>query len=88
MVKKGIFGYSKVLISGKNSQSGTNILTMAKLVRSSRKVIAGVCGGIAEYLDWDPVWVRILFILLSVATAVLTGVIVYVVLWVAMPEGE
>jgi phage shock protein PspC (stress-responsive transcriptional regulator) len=78
----------KVLKSGKNSQFGTNILTMAKLVRSSRKVIAGVCGGIAEYLDWDPVWVRILFILLSVATAVLTGVIVYVVLWVAMPEGE
>jgi len=61
---------------------------MAKLVRSSRKVIAGVCGGIANYLDWDPVWVRILFILLSVATAVLTGVIVYAVLWVAMPEGE
>jgi len=61
---------------------------MAKLVRSSRKVIAGVCGGIAEYLDWDPVWVRILFILLSVATAVLTGVVVYVVLWIAMPEGE
>jgi phage shock protein PspC (stress-responsive transcriptional regulator) len=61
---------------------------MAKLVRSSRKVIAGVCGGIAEYLDWDPVWVRILFILLSVATAVLTGVIVYVVLWVAIPERE
>lgn len=78
----------KVLKSGKNSQFGTNILSMAKLVRSSRKVIAGVCGGIAEYLDWDPVWVRILFILLSVATAVLTGVIVYVVLWVAMPEGE
>jgi phage shock protein PspC (stress-responsive transcriptional regulator) len=61
---------------------------MAKLVRSSRKVIAGVCGGIANYLDWDPVWVRILFILLTVATAVLTGVIVYVVLWVAMPEEE
>jgi phage shock protein PspC (stress-responsive transcriptional regulator) len=61
---------------------------MAKLVRSSRKVIAGVCGGIADHLDWDPVWVRILFILLSVATAILTGVIVYIVLWVAIPEGE
>lgn len=61
---------------------------MAKLVRSSRKVIAGVCGGIADYLGWDPVWVRILFVILSIATAVLTGVIVYVVLWVAMPEGE
>ena len=61
---------------------------MAKLVRSSRKVIAGVCGGIADYLDWDPVWVRILFVILSIATAVLTGIIVYAALWIAMPEGE
>ena len=61
---------------------------MAKLVRSSRKVIAGVCGGIANYLDWDPVWVRILFVVLSIATALLTGIIVYAVLWIAMPEGE
>jgi len=61
---------------------------MAKLVRSSRKVIAGVCGGIAEYLDWDPVWVRILFALLSIATALLTGIVVYAVLWIVMPEGE
>jgi len=59
-----------------------------RLVRSNRKVIAGVCGGIAEYLGWDPVWVRILFAVLSVATAVLTGVLVYLVLWVAMPEPE
>jgi len=61
---------------------------MAKLVRSSRKVIAGVCGGIANNLDWDPVWVRILFVVLSIATAVLTGIVVYAVLWIAMPEGE
>ena len=61
---------------------------MAKLVRSSRKVIAGVCEGIANYLDWDPVWVRILFVVLSIATALLTGIIVYAVLWIAMPEGE
>jgi phage shock protein C len=61
---------------------------MAKLIRSKQKVIAGVCGGIADYLDWDPVWVRLLFVLLSIATAVLTGIIVYVILWVAMPESE
>jgi len=61
---------------------------MAKLVRSSRKIIAGVCGGIADYLDWDPVWVRILFVVLSIATAVFTGIIVYAVLWIAMPAGE
>ena len=61
---------------------------MAKLIRSRRKVIAGVCGGIADSLSWDPVWVRLLFVVLSIATAVITGVIVYAILWVAMPEAE
>lgn len=61
---------------------------MAKLVRSSSKVIAGVCGGIADYLGWDPVWVRILFVVLTIATALITGVIVYAILWIAMPEGQ
>jgi phage shock protein PspC (stress-responsive transcriptional regulator) len=57
-----------------------------KLVRSRQKVIAGVCGGIAEYLSWDSVWVRIIFVILSVVTAILTGVLVYLILWVVMPE--
>lgn len=82
------FQKRKDIIFGKYSQIGTNLKIMAKLVRSNRKVIAGVCGGIANYLDWDPVWVRILFVVLSIATAVLTGIIVYAVLWIAMPEGE
>ena len=58
----------------------------AKLVKSSRKVIAGVCGGIADYIGWDPVWVRILFIILTIATAFITGILVYGVLWIAMPD--
>lgn len=57
-----------------------------RLVRSRQKVIAGVCGGIAEYLGWDSVWVRILFVVLSIVTAILTGVLIYLILWVAMPE--
>ena len=60
----------------------------SKLVKSSRKVIAGVCGGIADYLGWDPVWVRILFIILTIATAFVTGLLVYGILWVAMPDAE
>ena len=59
-----------------------------RLVRSRQKVFAGVCGGIAEYLGWDSVWVRILFVVISIATAILTGVLVYLILWVAMPEPD
>ena len=57
------------------------------LVRSSKnRVIAGVCGGIAEWLGWDPTLVRILYVLISVISAAFPGVIVYLVLWVVMPE--
>jgi phage shock protein C len=38
-----------------------------RLYRSRKdKVIAGVCGGIGEYFSIDPVWVRIIFVLLTI----------------------
>ena len=49
-------------------------------------MIAGVCGGIAEWLGWDPTLVRIFYVLISVVSAAFPGVIVYLVLWVVMPE--
>jgi phage shock protein PspC (stress-responsive transcriptional regulator) len=59
---------------------------MAALYRSERhKVIAGVCGGIAEWLDWDPTAVRILYVVVSVLSAAFPGLIVYIVLWLLMP---
>lgn len=61
---------------------------MAALYRSERhKVIAGVCGGIAEWLDWDPTAVRILYVVGSVLSAAFPGLIVYFVLWLLMPLG-
>jgi phage shock protein PspC (stress-responsive transcriptional regulator) len=57
------------------------------LARSrDNRVLAGVCGGIAEWLGWDPTLVRILYVLLSVISAAFPGIIVYLVLWVVMPE--
>ena len=56
-----------------------------RLYRSRRdRMIAGVAGGLGEYLGIDPVIVRIIFILLALATG--TGVLLYVILWVVMPE--
>ena len=49
-------------------------------------MIAGVCGGLAEWLGWDPTLVRILFVLVSVLSAAFPGMLVYLVLWVLMPE--
>ncbi len=57
-----------------------------KLTRStSNRMIAGVCAGIADYLGWDPTMVRIIYALLSIFTA-FAGVIVYIILWIVMPE--
>ena len=50
------------------------------------KMIAGVCGGIAEWLGWDPTVVRIVYVLVSVLSAAFPGIIAYVVLWALMPK--
>lgn len=51
-------------------------------------MIAGVCGGIAEWLGWDPTLVRILYVVVSVVSAAFPGILVYVVLWIIMPRAE
>lgn len=56
--------------------------------RSSNKIIAGVCGGIAEYFNWDPTWVRIGYVLVSVFSAAFPGIMVYVILWIVMPPSD
>ncbi len=57
------------------------------LRRSRRnRMIAGVCGGIAEWLGWSPSAVRILYVVISILSAAFPGVIVYIVLWLVMPE--
>jgi phage shock protein PspC (stress-responsive transcriptional regulator) len=50
------------------------------------KMIAGVCGGIARWLGWDPTVVRILYILVSIFSVAFPGILVYIILWIVMPE--
>ena len=60
-----------------------------RLTRSNRnKMIAGVCGGLAEYLDMDPTVVRVLYILVSILSAAFPGVVAYIVLMFLMPPPE
>ena len=57
------------------------------LHRSRRnRMIAGVCGGIAESLGWDVTMVRLLYVLVSIFSAAFPGLLVYVILWVVAPE--
>jgi phage shock protein C len=50
------------------------------------KMIAGVCGGLAEWLGWDPTLVRIAYVIGSVLSIAFPGTIVYIILWVIMPQ--
>lgn len=59
---------------------------MAALARSEgNKLIAGVCGGIADWLGWNPTGVRALFVLVSLISAAFPGILVYLILWMVMP---
>jgi phage shock protein PspC (stress-responsive transcriptional regulator) len=49
-------------------------------------MIAGVCGGIAEWLGWDPTVVRIAYVVLSIASVGFPGTIAYIILWMVMPQ--
>lgn len=57
-----------------------------RLTRSSDKMLAGVCGGIANYFDLDPTLVRIGYVVLSIFSAGFPGMLVYLILWLIMPD--
>ncbi len=60
---------------------------MNKLAKSSHdRMIAGVCGGIADYFDWDPTLVRVGYVVLSLFMADFPGLLVYIILAIIMPD--
>lgn len=50
------------------------------------RVLAGVMGGIARRFGWNPTLVRVLFVLVSILSAAFPGIVVYLILWLLMPE--
>jgi phage shock protein C len=56
-------------------------------LRRSRddRMIAGVCGGLARWLGWDPTALRVLYVLVSIFSVAFPGTIVYIILAVLMP---
>jgi len=56
-----------------------------RLYRSQKtKVIGGVAGGLADYLNMDPVLVRVIFVIISLFSG--TGLILYIILWIVVPQ--
>lgn len=58
-----------------------------KLFRSrNNTMIAGVCGGLGEYLGIDPTFIRIFFVLIALNHSI--GVLIYFLLWIIVPRAD
>jgi len=56
-----------------------------RLYRSANeKILGGVCGGIAEYYNVDPVIIRLLWIAMSLAWGI--GILLYIIAWIIVPK--
>ena len=61
----------------------------ARLRRSrSDRMIAGVIGGLARYFGFDPTMARVLYVILSIVSVAFPGILVYILLWIIIPEGD
>ena len=60
-----------------------------KLARSrDKRMIAGVCGGFAEYFGWTPWIVRFIYVLVTILSAAFPGMLIYLLLWLLMPKQD
>jgi len=58
-----------------------------RLFRSNKnKVIAGVCGGIGEYLGTDPTIIRLLWVVITIFSGFFIGILAYIIAWIIIPE--
>ena len=61
--------------------------TSRPFVRSRHdRMLAGVMGGIARRFGWNSTLVRVVFVLVSIASAAFPGILVYLILWLLMPD--
>jgi phage shock protein PspC (stress-responsive transcriptional regulator) len=68
------------------NQITSNPLTKRLYRNTDDVVIAGVCSGIASYFGVDPVWIRLLFVVLVFVEGF--GVLAYIVLWIIVPKAQ
>lgn len=58
-----------------------------KLYRSKTdSMLGGVCGGLGEYFDIDPTFIRLIFVVLAIAPGI--GIPAYIALWLLVPEAQ
>ena len=62
-------------------------MSTTALARSrTDRMIAGVCGGLAKRFGMDASLVRVIYVLASILSAAFPGLLVYVIMWIVIPE--
>jgi phage shock protein C len=80
-----VFGAIFYMVSKSYMKKGLIMGTQKKLYRSRKdRVIAGVCGGLGKFLGMDPTIIRVLWALSIFLGG--TGLLVYIVMWIIVPE--
>ena len=84
----GIFAYLVMwaMVPSRNAEQSEGALSRRLSLSILDRKLGGVCGGLGEFFQLDPVFFRILFVLMSFAGGL--GVIVYVILWLIIPKGR
>ncbi len=60
---------------------------MKRLYRSTTdQLVAGICGGIGEYLEIDPNVIRVIWVIITAITGFVPGIVVYILLWIILPQ--
>jgi phage shock protein C len=54
----------------------------------SNAMIGGVCAGLARHFGWSVTGTRVVYVLASVLSAAFPGIIVYIILWLLLPEAD
>jgi phage shock protein C len=62
---------------------GSKLDSTRKLYRSKNRWLAGVCGGIGEYLNLDPIIIRVIWVIFSLFYGI--GVLAYILAWLLIP---
>ncbi len=64
--------------------------TLARPLRRSKtdRKIAGVVGGLAAYVGMDSTLLRVIYVVVSIVSAAFPGMLVYLLLWLLIPEGD
>ena len=51
-------------------------------------MIGGVCAGVARHFGWSITGTRVVYVLASILSAAFPGILVYIILWLLLPEAD